>query len=475
MRVLFVTSEYAPLFKLGGLADVSAALPQALTKLGVTVDVIMPYYEAIKLPNVTCLGTVAVPSGGTTELVFVFGFSPHERLRVLLLRHPHLNDYFARDMVRTFAFFSQTVASLVRNVRFLADAPYDIIHCNDWHTGLVPVLLGEESKAGKEKAQEEARTTHTILTIHNPLYQGAVLLSSLERLGVRRTDFIPIGRGKKTRVNLLAEGLARADIMSTVSPTFAKELVIERRWGVVSTVFRKRPDKVIGILNGIDTESWNSKTDPSLSVRFDRKSVMSAKSQNKAALVHELGLTGGTIPLVAFIGRLDEHQKGVDILLSALRSLLGSNSFEMVMLGTGKADVVRKITTLARAHTSRFAFLPRFDERLARRIYAGADIMVIPSKFEPCGLIQMIAMRYGTIPVVRKTGGLADSVVDGKTGFTFVPYRATALAISLTRAVKTIQAKPAVWRAMVTDGMNKDFSWQASAHQYLRLYHRLGE
>ena len=473
MRVLFVTSEYAPLFKLGGLADVSAALPQALAGLGMTVDIVLPYYEAIKMPKVTCLGSIAVPSTGTTELVFVFGFSPHERVRVLLLRHPHLNDYHARDMVRTFAFFSQTVACLVRNVRMLADAPYDVIHCNDWHTALVPLLLGEESKAGKEKAWDEARSIHTILTIHNPLYQGMVAPSALATLGIRRTDFIRIGKGKRTRVNLLAEGLARADMMSTVSPTFARELAREKRWGAVSRVFRKRPDKVVGILNGIDRDMWDPGTDQSLTVRYDAKGAIAAKAQNKAALVTELGLTGGAVPLVAFIGRLEVNQKGVGILLTSLRRLLPSNSFEMVMLGTGKKDVVDGIATLARAHSSMFAFLPRFDDRLARKIYAGADIMVVPSKFEPCGLIQMIAMRYGTIPVVRKTGGLADTVIEGETGFTFGSYSSSALTQTLTRAILMWQKNRRKWHALVTRVMRQDFSWKTSARSYVTLYKHL--
>lgn len=475
MRVLFVTSEYAPLFKLGGLADVSAALPRALANLRETVDVVLPFYEAIKVPHITCLGSIAVPSAGATELVFVFGFSPEKRLRVLLLRHPHLNDYHTRDMVRTFAFFSQTVACLVRNIRMLADAPYHVIHCNDWHTALVPVLLGEESKAGKEKERAEAKEIHTILTIHNPLYQGVVRAASLVKLGVRRTDFIPVGRGKKTRVNLLTEGLARADVMSTVSPTFARELAREKRWGMVSTVFRKRRDKVVGILNGIDRDTWDPGTDQSLTVRYDAKSAIAAKAQNKAALVTELGLTGGAVPLVAFIGRLDVNQKGVGILLTSLRRLLPSNSFEMVMLGTGKDEIEKSITKLAHAHSSGFAFLPRFDERLARRIYAGADIMVVPSKFEPCGLIQMIAMRYGTVPVVRKVGGLADSVIDNKTGFVFVPYSAEALTLTLKRSIQTWQKNRKTWHALVARIMQQDFSWEASARSYITLYKRLAK
>jgi starch synthase len=261
--------------------------------------------------------------------------------------------------------------------------------------------------------------------------------------------------------------------MSTVSPTFARELAHKERWGMVSTVFRKRSDRVVGILNGIDTKAWNPITDESLAVRYDRTSVISAKARNKAALVTELGLTGGAVPLVAFIGRLDALQKGVDILLGSLRTMLPGNGLHVVILGTGHKEVVSRIVKFTKAHSSTCAFIPRFDDRLARRIYAGADIMVVPSKFEPCGLIQMISMRYGTIPVVRKTGGLADSVIDGGTGFTFGPYSASALTLTLTRAIHIYQKNQKNWHALVTRVMRQDFSWETSARSYVALYKRL--
>lgn len=485
MRVFFVTSEVAGLFKLGGLGDVSFSLPAALHKLGVDIAVALPYYASMKTKHATCIGPIAVSFDGQRELVFVFATKiPGTGVPLFLFRHPLLDEYQWQgtdpDLPIRFAFFSQVVATFL-TVSALQGVSYEIVHCNDWHTALVPLLLGESRKtflryANNSSISEDtiqSKSIKTILTIHNPVYHGTVRATLVRMIALDRRQFHILNDGQEPKVNLLREGLEYADVITTVSPTFAKEIVRHDYGPHVSGVLKRRRDRIVGILNGIDAGIWNPRTDPFLPYHYGVQTVHTVKTTIKTYLQQTLRLAQSSVPVFGFVGRLDERQKGIDILLLAAERLLGSNTpVQFAILGTGKPRVVRTIELLQKKYLHTFSFTHTFDERLARRIYAGSDVILVPSKYEPCGLTQMIGMRYGTIPLVRKTGGLADTVIDGKTGFVFGPYTASALESAMHRAIMT-WSDQRTWHRMIENVMRQDYSWRKSAQDYVNLYTRL--
>ncbi len=476
MHVLFVTSEMEPLFKLGGLGDVSQSLPHALGKLNVNVTVVLPYYATIKLDRPLCLGKLGVTYKNERHLVFVFATRhPKSSGPVILLRHPLLNDYHAPFIVGRFAFYSLAVTTLISQARAIVGHDIDIIHCHDWHTALVPLLVGENSKLNDVRASTEtvqAKKSRTVLTIHNLLYQGVTIDTLTREIGLPQPLIHRLNRRSGSFMNLLREGISYADVVTTVSPTYAKEIYTKEYGEGLEDLFAKRKDRVVGIINGIDQEYWNSATDRLLAYQYDSDSVLRIKPKLKKILQKELLLEKRDIPLLAYIGRLDGHQKGVNLLVSSIKSFLKQRRCQLAILGTGDIKIVGLIRDLAKKYPGRITFTHAFDEALARRIYAGADVIVVPSKFEPCGLIQMIAMRYGTIPLVRKTGGLADTVIDGKTGIVFGPYTMTELMQSIEKTIN-IYHKSSAWNQMVRRVMRQDFSWKRSAKEYKQLYQRL--
>ena len=481
MKVLFVTSEVATLYKRGGLGDVSYALPVALAKKNVEVAILMPFFTHIRPDFVKCVGQIAVDYDHKRELVFVFTTKlGGTNIPVYLLRHPKMDEYENTKIVDTFAFFSKSASKLIKEVSYAINGPYDIIHCHDWHTALVPMLLGENDKVqhaiGKEKDTKkyhskktvEALHTKTIITIHNLLYQGETSIRITEKLGLPKSIFHPIATPLGTAVKLLREGLEFADVITTVSKTYAKE--ISSGSGTVATLIASRPDKVIGILNGIDQGLWNPRIDPHIPKHYGILDVISGKKFIKDRLQKAVHLPiNPSMPLIGFVGRLEPRQKGVDLIRKTIQTMPPHFS-QFIILGTGDPKVVTAFEILAKKYKDSVAFIHTFDERLARRIYAGSDIMLVPSKFEPCGLTQMIAMRYGTVPVVRSTGGLADSVRNGKTGFVFKNYTETALTATILHGLSIMKNSPDAWRAMIALIMRQNFSWDRSAREYKRLY-----
>jgi starch synthase len=473
MRVLFVTSEVAGLYKLGGLGDVSRSLPVALHKLRVDVRVVMPYYRDIKLKQAHCVGQIAVDFDSKRELVFIFESRiPDSQVPIYLFRHPNLDEYHGPDIVEEFAFFSSAVARLIEFAPETFGGKPDIVHCHDWHTALIPLLLGESNKFQREKETLESIRTKTIITIHNLLYQGTAPVSLIKKLKLPKSMFHTLWTIKGQTIKLFREGLEHADIISTVSPTYAKEMLTGDYGQHVNDVLRRRRGSVVGILNGIDEITWDPGTDESLSFHYGRGDVIRGKQANKEYLQRTLKLPVSKVPVIGFVGRLEVRQKGIDILIEALDRLLPDGA-QVVILGLGPKKVNETLMAFAKKFPEHFIFIPTFDERLARRIYAGADILVVPSKFEPCGLTQMISMRYGTIPLVRKTGGLADSVEDGRTGFVFEDYNSTALLIKLKEAIALWTDNPRKWQQMVLRCLKADFSWVKSAKKYKALYGRL--
>lgn len=475
MNVLFVTSEIVPLYKLGGLADVSYALPVALRKLGVDITVAMPYYQKISVRS-RCIGPLAVDYDGKRELVFVFlATIPGTDVPIYLFRHPLLNDYHGDDIVYRFAFFSKAVTAFYLYAPGVLKKNFDIVHCQDWHTALIPLLLGETNKLKSRQISLQDRGCKTILTIHNLLYQGQAGPPIIKPIGIPEKVFHVRRSELGLEVNALREGIEHADVVTTVSPTYAAEILTKEFGSGLDAVLNNRKNNLVGILNGIDQTIWDPETDPNIPVNYTVSTVKKAKKMIKHGVQQVLGLPIRSVPLFGFVGRLDLRQKGIDILVEAVRrlsKLASKPAFQLAVLGTGGEAGEELLTKLANEF-EHVAFVNTFDERLARRIYAGADVMLVPSKFEPCGLTQMIAMRYGTIPLVRMTGGLADSVINGKTGFVFEKYTATELAQKMQIAIEFYESNQTEWADLIARVMKEDFSWDKRAMDYKKLYGKL--
>lgn len=473
MRVLFVTSEIATLYKRGGLADVSYALPVALSNLGIHVSVAMPFYEKIPTRDAVCVGQLAIDYDRRRELVFVFRtLLPQSHVRVFLFRHPLLNDYDDVRIAERFAFFSKCVAQLSLYSQETLGGPYDIIHCNDWHTALIPLLIGENRKVGyRERETIQSIKSKTILTIHNLLYRGETGSVIALKLGFPKSIFHAFTTKLGRAIRLLEEGMEYSDRVTTVSPSYAREIMRGLHSKRVLEIMTRRRDKIIGILNGLDTNLWDPSSDSALPVRYTGKTMHEAKITIKSALRKAVRLPEADVPVFGFVGRLEGRQKGLDLIAKAIGKL-DNSSYQLVILGTGQKKLVTEFTRLAEHHKN-IAFIHTFDERLARRIYAGSDFMLVPSKFEPCGLTQLIAMRYGTIPIVRRTGGLADTVADGETGFVFRPYTTSALVAAMQRAIEAYTVTPESVRSMQHRVLKQDFSWNRQASEYISLYKQL--
>lgn len=453
MKIAFVTPEVRPISKSGGLADYVQSLAGALSDTGNEVHVLTPDYtstsekadENVEVNGVTLsfrkqqVGRWTAEKIGSAEL-----FSRKDM-------------YGYEDDYRRFAYFSKAATA------HIMDNDYDIVHCNDWQTGYVPLLL------------KQANSKIPVLyTIHNMEFQGNSTPDVLDEIGIDRSFFHMEGVEYYGQASAMKSGIVYSDSLVTVSPTYSREIQTPDYGFGMEGIIRKHSSKLSGILNGIDYKVWNPSTDTELSARYGVESL-DGKAQCKSALQREFSLPQVGRPLVAFIGRL-WRQKGADMLLDALKSVSGR--FQLVVLGSGDKALMRRMEDMAAANTSLRAIM-RFDEPLSHRIYAGADIFVMPSRFEPCGLGQMISMRYGTVPVVRRTGGLADTVKDFDAGtgegdgFVFDENDPADLAQALSAAVTTYGDKEK-WKTLVQNCMKRDFSWQSSAQDYLRLYRTIG-
>lgn len=478
MHVLFVTSEVAGFFKLGGLADVSAALPPALTAQGVSVTVSLPFYKTIDVTGVKGVGELAVDYRGKREIVFLFtkqwSTDGGDPVRLLLFRHPMLDEYQSPTIAETFAFYSKVISTFYLYSKDLLKPPVDIIHCHDWHTALVPLLLGESNKRHHQKDTIQSQAVHTIVTIHNLLYKGVANIDIADYLDAPCELFHVMKKGPHESFSFLREGLEHADAITTVSPTYAKEIIAAAHHDALGDVLPRRRATVTGILNGIDEHQWNPATDQALAYHYTEETASAIKPRLKKSLQDALGLPKEeAIPLLGFVGRIEPRQKGIDIVIEALKDILPTKTFQMVILGTGDARSITELKALARQHKKYLAMVHAFDDGLARRIYGGSDVFLVPSRFEPCGLTQMIAMRYGSVPLVRQTGGLADTVTEGITGFVFEPYSGHALASTIKRAILVWNSDKAAWKSLVCEGMRQDFSWDGRAREYIALYRKL--
>ncbi len=495
MKVLFLSVEVAPLAKAGGLADVAGSLPVALRALGHDVRVAMPAYSFI---DRAAFGLEPVRehlhvsfAGGTQEAQLLRGAignkhplsaSGEEQTSEvseipLISRHPsadfgslpplYLVDqpaYFDRDNIygydddaQRFLFFCRAALRAVQALNWVPD----VVHCNDWHSGAVPVWISDDNFAGSFFAR-----TATVYTIHNLAYQGVFPASVWDVTGEPAVD-------PGEFVNFMALGIGHAGAITTVSPTYAREILTPQRGEGLHDLLRSRLSRLHGILNGLDVTVFDPANDPALVRQFDADHLED-RAANKHALQKRLALVEGDHFLLGMVSRLAD-QKGFDLLIEALPNLLSDTEVQFVLLGAGDSDYAARLTELAHRFPRQVSINLGYDAILAQHIYAGSDAFLMPSRYEPCGLGQMIALRYGSVPIVRATGGLADTVQDFEpatgegTGFVFRPYEAGALLDAIRRAHHASGDRN-IWRALQRRGMSADFSWDSSARKYAAVY-----
>jgi starch synthase len=483
LRVLFIAPEVAPFAKTGGLADVAGALPAALLGLGHDVRILMPKYRGVEAHAAglrIAVPQFRVPIGDREVEGALFEGQTTSGVPVYFLAHDH---YFDRDGLygtadgdywdncERFIFFSRGALEAVARLGEAGGAPWrpHLVHNNDWQTGLVPVYL-------RTLYQDHPRLGEmaTLFTIHNLAYQGVFWHYDMPLTGLGWDLFTPAGVEFYGKLNFLKGGLVFSDLLTTVSRTYAREIRSAAFGGGLEGVLEERSQDLHGVVNGIDYSAWNPATDKSLARRYSAEDP-SGKEQCREALRAELGLPAAPGPLVSLVTRLTE-QKGVDLVLEALPALLAEGC-QIVLLGSGDATLEAGVAAAAREHPEQIAARIGYDGDLARRIYAGADLFLMPSRYEPCGLGQLIALRYGTAPVVRRTGGLADTVTEFDparrtgTGFTFDGFAVPALLDAVRRAASAYR-QPPLWRALVRNAMSEDFSWEASAREYVTLYNK---
>jgi len=478
LRVLFVTSEAYPLVKTGGLGDVSYALPNALRDLEVDIRLLLPGYpEVLKQLSLIEVHEDIRLYPLREPIRLLAGVMPGGVTPVYVVEYPRLyerrggpyQDEFGHDWsdnALRFGMLSKVAALFgTHNLSFKPQ----IIHCNDWQTGLVPAFLTFNSNP----------RALTLMSIHNMAYQGVFGPEVVGLFGLPPESFSMFGLEYHGQVSFLKAGLYYADWITTVSPTYAQDIQTPGYGYGLEGLLSQRQHQLTGILNGIDTDAWNPQTDSYLVTHFNSETLAS-KARNTQLLRTKLGLSPQKqVPLIGLITRLTE-QKGLDLLVPIIPEIIKKGA-QLVILGSGDKNLEKHLQQLADSHAENMSVYLGYNEELAHQIEAGANIFLMPSKFEPCGLNQMYSMRYGTIPIVRRTGGLADTVIDATpenienqtaTGFVFEDEEPRELLYCVQRALRTFRDKT-VWRMLQLNGMNRDFSWRKSAQEYVSLYQRL--
>jgi starch synthase len=473
LKILFLAAEAAPYAKVGGLADVAGSLPKALRAMGHDVRIALPRYKSIdgvRFKLKLAIAPFPVPVGADHKLTEVLEGAADDVPAYLVWDE----YYFGRDKVygydddaQRFVFFGRAILTFIKQLGWQPD----VIHANDWHTTLVPTWLATAGRADPFYAP-----IATAFTIHNVAYHGTTGNAILPFAGleghVRHLDVEPPGA-----VNWMARGIVHSDVINTVSKRYSQEILSPEFGAGMEGLLKARnaERRLCGILNGVDYSVWNPATDPNLAQHFGLASL-DVRALDKAALQREVDLPVRVdVPLLGFISRLVD-QKGVDI-LSAVLDRLFARDVQFVLLGAGEKRYEDIFAVLPKRFPTKAATFFKFDTALAQKIYGGTDMFLMPSHFEPCGIGQMIAMRYGNVPVVRATGGLADTVTDYDpaknkgTGFTFTDYTSDAFWSALERTLDVFRDKKA-WRGLQERGMKADFSWNASAKKYEELYRK---
>lgn len=475
MKVLFASSECAPFFKTGGLGDVAGALPKELVRKGIDVRVVLPYFA--KMPEKykqQCEDVLYF----FVDVGWRHQYCGVKRLLLDGVTYYFLDnlDYFGRDGLygysddgERFAFFSMAIIEMMEKVDFIPD----IVHVNDFHTAMVPFLLKEKYKWINAYANIQ-----TVLTIHNIEFQGMYdpgILWDLFGMGMERyfDGTVRFGDG----LNFMKAGILYAGKVNTVSPSYAQEIQTPEFGSGLDGILRMETNKLSGIINGIDYDTNNPETDPMILANFS-KDDLDGKAKNKAEIQRRMGLPlDSTTPLIAIVSRLT-YQKGFHLVLAEMENIL-KHDVQIVLLGTGDPDFENGFRYFAEKYPNKFSASISFDVKLAQQFYAGADMFLMPSAFEPCGLSQMISMRYGTIPIVHEIGGLKDTVTpynpltNTGTGFGFVQFDSYYLMDCIKKAVDLYWTDKTSWNKLMTTAMSQDFSWTKSSESYLELYQSL--
>ncbi len=472
MNVLYCTSEAVPFAASGGLGDVAGSLPKAIRNRRVALRVIMPLYKDMKQEykdKLQYITNFTVPVGWRTQYCGVFSLT-HDGVVYYFLDNEY---YFKRDGLygfyddaERFAFFSRAILETLFHIDFVPD----IIHTNDWQTALVPVYLNLFYRHLREFSQIK-----TVFTIHNIQYQGKYGYELLEEiLSISKNDAHILEYDKC--INFMKGAIECSDKVTTVSQTYAKEILDPWFSHELDALLWEKQYKLCGILNGIDIKSYNPETDKAIVKNYTVATAEKGKAENKKALLKHFGLKDENKPLVAMVTRLVGH-KGVDLVRQAMQEIVDSG-MQFVMLGTGDKPYQDFFSDFAAKNPDNVGVQIAFIPSVSRQIYAGADMFLMPSKSEPCGLSQMLSLRYGTLPIVRQTGGLKDSVQDsgdGKgNGFTFLTYTSGDMVNAIVRAKNSYENKKE-WQALVKRAMQCDNSWSASAKSYVELYKEVTE
>lgn len=467
MKILFVSAEVSPYAKVGGLADVAGSLPKALKKLGIDIRIAMPKYKIIdeKKFSLEKIKKLSVPFKESRENVEIL----EGRLKDVCVYFIKSKKYFEReeiygaeDDIERFTVFCRAVVEMLEKIDFIPD----LIHTNDWHTSLIPIYL-------KTLYKNKYKNIASVFTIHNLGYQGITEFENLKIMGIPEEEFTMEKLEFYQKVNLLKGGIVYSDIVTTVSEKYAQEIQTKEYGEGLEGVLYAKKHKLFGIINGIDYEEANPLTDKRIYVNYDL-STIEKKLENKLYLQKDQNMeVNKDIPLIGMISRL-ASQKGLDLVSEIIDQMM-QEDLQFVLLGKGDfyyEDLFKKI---GEKYPHKTGINLKFDIELAQKIYAGADMFLMPSRYEPCGLGQMFALRYGTIPIVRKTGGLADTVTDFNpinkqgNGFVFEEYSKEALFSTIKRALQIYKNKKD-WRKLLENAFEGDYSWENSAKKYLEIY-----
>ena len=482
MKIVFATAEVSPIAKTGGLGDVCGSLPKALAKLGHELVLFMPYYRQARhwfekhdvTPYQVAPTATIAWANWVADATFLRTTLPGTDIPLILVANDHFferEQIYARaadgadDFLLRYTFFSRAV---IRGCELLDLRP-DILHAHDWHTALLPVYLDSGLRAEPHFAK-----TRSVYTIHNLMYQGAAGPEAFALTGLHTRYWAPLGVEHFGTLNPMKGGILYADQVTTVSPTYAREIRTSEHGAGLDGVLRAMSGKLSGVLNGIDVDEWDPATDPLLASNYDAE-TLNDKTKNKRALVKEAGFKfSAKTPLIGAVSRL-VGQKGFQLLIPILDRLLAAGA-QVVLLGSGEPELEQALAEIAARHPAHCRVWIGFDNALAHRIYAGADLLLMPSMYEPCGLNQMYALRYGTLPIVRLTGGLADTVIpydgtnaDVANGFGFAAVHPVELYLATWVAMLNFRDGHA-WRSLQANGMAADFSWERSAKEYERIY-----
>ncbi len=467
LKILMCSSEVVPFAKTGGLADVAGSLPLFLDKLGVDIRIVMPKYRCVKVTSdETIIRENIDPVGkNISNGVKAYFIKNDDFFNRDNLYNDQYGDY--PDNLERFSFFCKEILKLIKEKNFIPD----IIHCNDWQTALVPIYLKI-----LYKDDPILRNIKTIFTIHNLAYQGIFAKEKLPKTGLSWDLFTIDGIEFYDKINLMKGALLFSDLITTVSPTYSRQIQTKEYGCGLDGVLSRRSKDLCGIINGIDYKEWNASIDPVIVKNYSIRKVNN-KTINKLSLQNQTGLKENrNIPLFGIISRLTE-QKGIDLLSDSIDQLC-EMGLQIVILGTGEEKYHQILKNLAVKYPRQISINIKYDAEFAKKIYAGCDFFLMPSRFEPCGLGQLISLRYATIPIVRHTGGLADTVTEfnKKTfhgnGFVFYEYSSEDFITAVKRAIEVYSNKK-LFKRLIKNAFECDFSWEKSANKYLELYGRM--